>query len=349
MFMRNAWYVAAWSKEIGRELTSRWITGEPVLLYRTEAGQIVAMEDRCPHRRAALSQGRLIGDTVQCGYHGISFDGSGQCVRIPGQDDIPPAMKARTFAVVEKWQWVWIWMGDPAAADEALLPEFQYNEMPGWVATGGVIDVKANYQLLNDNLLDLTHETYVHANTIGNNAVVETPMTTRVQGNEVHVQRVMHGTRPPPLFKRVLGREDPIDRYQIIRFQLPSHISIDARGLPVGTQDVAQGLRWFSINSITPVDERTCRYYWTITRCFALEDTALTQLIHDQILATFMEDVQVLEAQQQRIETDTPGRRELSIRADAGSVAARKAIERMIRKETTEQARADESFMASRA
>lgn len=335
MFIRNTWYVAAWSKEIGRSLEQRWIAGEPVVLYRTEAGRAVALEDRCPHRRAALSQGRLVGDAVQCGYHGITFDCTGACVKIPGQDDVPPEMKARSYAVVEKWQWVWIWMGDPALADESLLPEFQYNEMPGWVATGGTLDVRANYQLLNDNLLDLTHETYVHAKTIGNNAVVETPMTTKVQGSEVHVQRVMRGTPPPPLFRRVLGTDAPIDRYQIIRFQLPSHISIDARGLPAGTDDVAKGLRWFSINSITPVDERNCRYYWTITRCFSLEDEALTKLIHDQILATFLEDKEVLEAQQVRIDTDVPGRRELSIRADAGSVAARKSIERALRKEVS--------------
>jgi vanillate O-demethylase monooxygenase subunit len=271
---------------------------------------------------------------VQCGYHGITFDCSGTCVKIPGQQDIPAEMKARTFAVVEKWQWVWIWMGDPALADESLLPAFEYNEMPGWVATGGTIEVAANYQLLNDNLLDLTHETYVHSRTIGNTAVVETPMTTRMEGNEVHVQRVMRSTPPPPLFQRVLASDAPIDRYQIIRFQVPAHISIDARGLPAGTEDVAKGLRWFSINSITPVDARSSRYYWTITRCFSLDDEALTKLIHDSIHATFMEDVEVLQAQQRRIETDTPGRRELSIRADAGSISARRAIERLIRKET---------------
>jgi phenylpropionate dioxygenase-like ring-hydroxylating dioxygenase large terminal subunit len=333
MFVKNAWYVAAWGHEIGRALTQRWITAEPVLLYRTEGGRVVAMEDRCPHRRAALSKGQLVGDTVQCGYHGIRFDCSGACVAVPGQDDVPPALRVRSYAVVEKWQWVWIWTGDPALADESLLPAFQYNDLPGWTATGSTLEVKANYQLLNDNLLDLTHETYVHGKTIGNKAIVEAPMQWKLEGNEVHVQRVMRGTPPPPLFRRVLGRDDPIDRYQIIRFQMPCHISIDARGLPVGTDDVAAGLRWFSINSITPIDERSSRYFWTITRCFSLEDVALTKLIHDQIQATFLEDVDVLEAQQRMIDIDRPGRAEISIRADGGSVAARKVIERLARRE----------------
>ncbi len=337
MFIKNAWYVAAQSGEIGRELTQRWITGDPVVLYRTEAGQVAAMEDRCPHRRAALSKGRLVGDTIQCGYHGSTYDRSGVCVRIPGQEEIPSALAVRTYPIAEKWKWIWIWMGDPAAADETLLPAFQYNDSPGWVATGGCIEIKANYQLLNDNLLDLTHETYVHGKTIGNSAIVEFPISLRIEGTDVHVQRVMPNTPPPPLFKRVCDFKGNIDRWQIIRFQIPSHISIDVRALPTGIQDIEHGRRWFSINSITPVDERSSRYYWTITRCFALDDEAITQMFHDQIHATFMEDVDVLEAQQVMIDTDRPRRGEISFRADGGAVAARRIIQRLVSQETTPQ------------
>ena len=244
MFVRNAWYVAAWDHEIARALTQRWIAGEPVLLYRTGAGQVVAMEDRCPHRRAALSKGSLVGDQVQCGYHGITFDCAGQCTSIPSQQDRPAAMKVRTYAVVERWRWVWIWMGDADTADESLLPDFQYNDTPGWLPTGGCIDVKANYQLLIDNLLDLTHETYVHGKTIGNSAIVEHPMTCRVEGNDVHVQRVMRNTPAPPLFRKVRQFESNIDRWQIIRFQMPAHVSIDARGQPAGRlSDPVPGVR----------------------------------------------------------------------------------------------------------
>lgn len=338
MFVKNGWYVAAWAQEIGRSLVQRWIAGEPVVLYRTEAGALVAMEDRCPHRRAALSKGRLVGDEIQCGYHGMTFDCTGQCTHVPGEARIPSALRVRRYAVLERWKWVWIWMGDADAADESLLPDFHYNESPGWVATGGCIEVQANYQLLSDNLLDLTHETYVHGKTIGNHAIVETPMTWKLQGNEVHVERVMRNTPPPPLFRKVRNFPGNIDRWQIIRFQMPAHISIDARGLATGTDDVAQGLRWFSINSITPVDERSSRYYWTITRCFNLEDEALTQMIHAQIHATFMEDVDVLEAQQRMIETDRPNRAEVSIRADGAAVAARRVLQRLVRNELAPEA-----------
>lgn len=333
MFLKNAWYVAAWSHEIGRSLTQRWIAGEPLVLYRTQAGRVAVLEDRCPHRRAALSMGTLIGDTVQCGYHGVTLDCSGACVRIPGQDTIPPSMRTRTYAVAEKWQWVWVWLGDPEAADEALIPDFRWNSEPGWVSTGGMIEVKANYQLLTDNLLDLTHETYVHAKTIGNNVIVEWPMSHKVEGNEVHVQRIMRDTPPPPLFAKVRGTNDNIDRWQLIRYQVPANIAIDARAYPAGSEDLSAAMRWFSINSITPVDERTSRYYWTVTRCFAQDDTALTELIHKSIHDTFMEDVTIIEEQQILIERDRADRQEVGMRPDAGYIAARRILERLIREE----------------
>jgi len=332
MFLKNAWYVVARPDELGRHLTQRWVIGEPLALFRTEDGRAHALEDRCPHRRASLSKGALVGDAVQCGYHGIQFAADGRCIKIHGQVDIPPSMRARSYPVVEKWRWVWAWMGDPALADESKVPDLQYNDTPGWKVVGGVLDVQANYQLVLDNLLDLTHETFVHARTIGNAAVAETPMEAKLEGNEVHVRRIMPGTPAPPLFKRVRGLET-IDRWQLIRFQPPSVVSIDARGYPAGSDDISLGLRWFSINAITPVDHRSCRYYWTITRCFDQDDAGLSQLIHDQILATFMEDVEVLEAQQRLIETDERDIPEVSVRADFGSVAARKLVQRMMEKE----------------
>ncbi len=332
MFLKNCWYVAAQPDEVGRSLTQRWIAGEPVVLYRTEDGRAVAMEDRCPHRRASLSKGVLIGDAVQCGYHGMQFGPDGRCLHIHGQSDIPPSMCARVYPLVQKWRWLWIWLGDPALADEALIPDLQYNDTPGWTVVGGVLTVQANYQLLVDNLLDLTHETFVHARTIGNAAVADTPMEAKVQGNEVHVRRIMSATPAPPLFRKVRGLTT-IDRWQLIRFQPPASVTIDARGYPVGSDDISQGLRWFSVNSITPIDARSCRYYWTITRCFDQDDAALSQLIHDQILATFLEDVEVLEAQQKLIETDARGVPEVSVRADFGAVAARKVVQRLIAQE----------------
>jgi len=124
MFLKDSWYVAAWSHEIDDgKLLGRTILGEPVLLYRGEAGHVVAMHDRCCHRGAPLSMGRREGDAVRCLYHGLKFSPSGQCVEIPGQDRIPPKACVRVFKVVERSSWIWIWMGDPARADESLIPD----------------------------------------------------------------------------------------------------------------------------------------------------------------------------------------------------------------------------------
>lgn len=336
MFLKNAWYVAAWDNEVGRELLQRWIIDQPVVLYRTEAGEAVAMEDRCPHRRFALSEGRLIGDQIECGYHGLVFDCAGKCQRIPGQENIPPRMRVRTYPVVERWKFVWVWMGDPKLADEALIPDFVWNSDPdNWHPVCGTINMAADYRLLVDNLLDLTHETFVHANTIGNFSVAETPMTFRVEAPNVHIERVMRDVPAPPLFEQVRGFKENIDRWQIIRFDPPSNIVIDARAVRTGTNDIDQGLRWHVINSITPENGASSRYFWSISRSFELENEQIDELLKRQIIATFEEDKAVLEKQHHLIETDDPDKRVYDINADAGAIAARRIVRDMISEEST--------------
>ena len=330
-FLQNAWYAAAWDHEIGRSLVQRWIIDHPLVLYRTNAGAAVAMGDRCPHRRFALSKGTLTGNEIECGYHGLAFDNHGKCVRIPGQANIPPRMRVRTYPVAERWQLVWVWMGEPDKADENLIPDFRWNSDPeNWRPVCGTVQMNADYRLLVDNLLDLTHETFVHKNTIGNFSVAETPMNFKVAPPNVHIERVMRDVPAPPLFKQVRGFTENIDRWQIIKFEPPSNIVIDARAVRTGTNDVEQGLRWHVINSITPESASSSRYFWSVSRCFALEDQEIDELLERQIIATFMEDKEVLEVQQHLIETDAPGKREFDINADAGAVAARRIVNNLI-------------------
>jgi vanillate O-demethylase monooxygenase subunit len=335
MFLKNAWYVAAWDNEVGRDLLQRWVIGQPVVLYRTEDGAAVALEDRCPHRRYALSEGTLIDDQIECNYHGLVFDCAGKCTRIPGQENIPPRMRVRTYPLVERWQFVWIWMGEPERADESLIPDFRWNSDPeNWRPVCGTINMAADYRLLVDNLLDLTHETFVHKNTIGNFSVAETPMTFKVDAPNVHIERVMRDVPAPPLFEKVRGFKDNIDRWQIIRFDPPANIVIDARAVRTGTNDIDQGLRWHVINSITPENESSSRYFWSIARCFELESEMIDEMVEKQIIATFEEDKSVLETQHHLIETDDPDKRIYDINADAGAIAARRIVRDMIAEET---------------
>jgi phenylpropionate dioxygenase-like ring-hydroxylating dioxygenase large terminal subunit len=173
MLLRNSWYVAASDAEIGSKPLARTILGEPVVLFRTGAGAPVVFEDRCPHRHLPLSMGKLVGDELQCHYHGLRFAPDGRCVRIPGQDHIPAGAKAKTYPLVERYHWIWIWMGDPARADPAAIPDFHWLDDANWGAKSAYLHVDANWQLIVDNLLDLTHLAFVHETTIGNAAIAE--------------------------------------------------------------------------------------------------------------------------------------------------------------------------------
>src|SRR6266853_5381774 len=166
MWMRNCWQVVAFAKEIGGKPLARTVCEEPIVLYRTAAGLAVALTDRCPHRFAPLSLGRVIGDQIQCGYHGLCFDHDGLCVRVPGQDSVPRA-RVQKYPLVERHGFAWIWLGDAERADADLIPDFHWMDDPAWAVAEGYHHFKANYQLVNDNLFDLSHESFVHEETIG--------------------------------------------------------------------------------------------------------------------------------------------------------------------------------------
>jgi vanillate O-demethylase monooxygenase subunit len=335
MFLRNQWYVAATGAELGRSLIERTILSEPLILYRTEAGAPVAMEDRCPHRAAPLSMGKLIGDAVQCPSHGMDFGADGKCVRVPGQSSIPPRFTARTFPMAEQHGWVWIWMGDAAKADPALIHDYHWNEAPGWKPVFGYLRFAAEYRLVVDNLMDLTHETYVHPNSLGQPELPEAPITTTTENGKVKVSRVMPDVPAPPLFARLRGLKS-IERWQHIYFDLPAHVRIDAGGVPADTKDMTKALNWMVQNAMTPETERSTHYFWSISRCFEVEDEALSKTLHGQITQIFEEDRAILEQQQQRIERDPLRRPLLAANCDAGAIAARGMIDQALAKETKE-------------
>ena len=343
MFIQNAWYVIAMPEEVGREPMSRTVCGKRIVLFRTGDGAPAALNDECPHRRFPLSKGRVVGDTIECGYHGFRFDCTGACTHVPGTDTISPKLNNRAYPIVEKWNWVWVWPGDPALADPATIPDYHWNTEPGGAATGGLIELDCHYQLQSDNLLDLTHEAFVHKATIGNAAVAETPMTARAEGDVVHVDRIMRGIAPPPLFAKVRDFSGDIDRYQFVRFEPPANIWIDAKAYPAGTEDADRGMRWMVMNSITPSTAGTSLYFWSLSRCFVTDDRKLTELIHEQLYNTLIEDKVLLEEQQRVIANDDPtGAALIASACDAGNVYARRIVSRLIAEENGGSAQAAE-------
>ena len=329
MFPRNTWYVAAATHEVGRALLKRRIAEEPIVLYRTEAGAPVAMLDLCPHRHAPLSLGRLVGDAVECGYHGITFGADGKCVRIPGEQKVLERFAASTFPAIERWGFVWIWLGEKTQADEARLPAaFKWQTEPDWCPLDGYVHVDGHYQLLIDNLLDLSHEAFAHHGTIGNAAVAETPCTTTVSDNSIEVFRYMEDCAPPSLFVKAAGFDTNIDRHQKISFYPPCFVVIEVWAKPTGTDE--KRLIWWVLNALTPETTGSTHYFWALPRGFRQDDAALTELLRAGIYRTFAEDKVIIEAQQERLERSPLDKRSVFTSADQAPTRARQMVAAML-------------------
>jgi phenylpropionate dioxygenase-like ring-hydroxylating dioxygenase large terminal subunit len=339
VFLRNYWYVAATADELDRKLLARWILGDPVVMYRTEAGQAVAMEDVCPHRSVPLSMGELVGDRVRCGYHGLEFAPDGKCARIPSQDHIPPIWRTKTYPVVERWRWIWIWMGDPALADESKIPDLYWNDHPDWIYTGGHFEIGCHYQLLVDNLLDLSHVAFVHRSTIGVDAVAEITPETKVEGQTVTVTRLMPNSPPPPLFSKLQSFPGNIDRSQTIECKPPANIVIASRAKPHGAPDDVGGrVAYQVVNGITPATEKSCHHFWSVPRNFA-PGAEVTEMFHQGSVTAFSEDVDVLEAQQKMLDARGDRIKWLSFKVDVGGVAARRVVDALLKEEAAAAAK----------
>lgn len=332
--LRNCWYVVAWSDDLVHALTPRTVLGEPLVLYRTQDGDPVALADLCPHRYAPLSMGTLVDDGLQCAYHGLVFNQTGACCRVPGQRAIPPGARVKAYPTVDKWRWTWIWMGDPDLADETLIPDYHWNEDGGWAMTGGVIPIKAHYQLLVDNLMDLSHEAYLHPRTIGNAAVAEeAEVKTERRESGVRVTRWTRNCPTPPLWKTVRGHTGNIDRWQIIDFIPPSFVILESGSAlagivkPTGPRD--GGVTHMAMFAITPETETSSHYFWSNARDYRQDDEAVTAALHQGILFTFQEDSDMLEAQQRNMERCIEPN-PIDINADQGGLQARRIVDRLI-------------------
>jgi vanillate O-demethylase monooxygenase subunit len=337
MFLRNYWYVAATDHELGQRPFRRVILGEPVVLYRLPDGTPVALEDRCAHRHLPLSMGKLVGDTLQCHYHGLRYDSTGQCVRVPGQDLIPPSARVKAYPVVERYHWLWIWMGDPALADPARITDFHWLDDPGWGAKPQYLHVQANWQLIVDNLLDLTHLAFVHETTIGNSALVDNASVKVERGHDnVVVTRWIIDAPAPPTFVKVGRFTANVDRWQIIDFTPPAFLRLDVGATPTGTGAPEGrrlgGVTMRNLNAITPETEATSHYFWGQAHDFDVHNTNLTDTLVQQITTAFLEDVAVFEAQQRNLSL-IPNPPQTDINADTGVIQARRILDRLYAEE----------------
>ena len=335
MFLRNAWYVAALARDLGGELAARTICKEPVVLFRTPDGTPAALADRCCHRHLPLSLGVHLGERIRCGYHGLEFDAGGVCVQVPGQATIPPGAAVRAYPVVERHGFVWIWMGDPALADPGAIPDYRWNADPDWApprgdAIGGAAEVGCHYMLSIDNLLDLTHEIYIHRSTLATRSIAENPMKTARTDSSVTIERWMIDEDPGVLWSKALWGDAPpakkrADRWQIVHYFPPSHTLLDVGAAPTGT-GAPEGRRADAAEAriaitLTPVDETRSVYYWMFPNNFT-RDRAMADWLQAAISGAYVEDFTALEAQQKSMNGRLDAWK-IDVNADAGQLAAR--------------------------
>ena len=329
-FLRNAWYVCAWKEELDKGFVTRTIMNEPLVIFRDAQGRAGAVEDRCCHRGAPLSSGKVVDKGIECGYHGLVFDVYGKCVEIPGQENIPQAAKARAYKVVEKQGFVWIWMGDPASADESQLVDYPYHDRPKeWPSVKSVMDIKCNYMMMIDNLMDLNHLQYVHTKTIGGSPRAVSELNARRTEHGAHFVRWTMDTNPPPTYVKAVGFQGKIDRWQDFEYVVPGNVLQWA-----GAVDVGKGARenreqpGFHVrifHAITPRTERECYYFWSAMNGYQQDNPEATQILKNELVPTFLEDIGILELQQARVEQE-PDRPLVAIRADAALMHARRAM-----------------------
>jgi phenylpropionate dioxygenase-like ring-hydroxylating dioxygenase large terminal subunit len=350
-FPLNAWYAAAWDVEVARSLLPKTICGRPMVFYRTTAGRPVALANACWHRLVPLSMGRLRGDDeVQCGYHGICFDADGRATYMPAQETINPSATVHSYPVVEKHRFIWVWPGDPALADPSLVPDMHWNHDPDWAGDGKTIHANCDYRLIIDNLMDLTHEEFVHSASIGQEELSESEMEVTHDERTVTVSKWMLNIDAPPFWRKNLqdrfpGYEGKVDRWQIIRFEVPSTVCISVGVAKAGTGapdgDLSQGVNGYVLNTMTPETDKSCFYLWAFARNWRLDQQAITTRLREGVSGVFFEDEQMLEAQQRGIDAN-PGYDFYNLNIDAGGMWSRRLIQRLIDAEE-DKAGSDES------
>jgi len=335
-FVKNCWYASAWDHEVKKDaILPRMIADQSLVIYRTESGEPTALEDRCCHRHAPLSEGKVVGSNVQCMYHGLKFAPDGRCIEIPGQKNIPGSARVRHFATVERHNLIWIWLGDPATADPDLIPDAVGFDHPDWTMKGGYFRYEADPMLVADNAMDFSHITYVHPQTFGGTDqwATERPTVERIPRG-VRVPRWLKDVAPPPYLKRFKNHHGNIDRWSSYDFVVPGVLLLRSDMYPAGS-DVNDKdnilFSYFASNAMTPESsESTHSFFRWGPR--SNEDPAITDILMDAAYAGFTEDKMIIEAQQRVVRRD-PDARMMTFGIDTGVVLMRKVFDEMLRAE----------------
>jgi phenylpropionate dioxygenase-like ring-hydroxylating dioxygenase large terminal subunit len=329
MFLRNAWYVAAWASEVAeRALFHRFILGEPVLLYRKLSGEAIALGDRCPHRFAPLHLGRLVGDVVECGYHGLQFNAAGACILNPhGEGIVPPRARIPQYVLVEKYGLLWIWMGTRDLADPETIPDFQHLVDPARATVGGVTTINAHYELATDNLMDLTHVRFVHKSFVDTAANSGGKQSVEQVGNTIVSTLWYPNGRPSALFSKGLDTDIAVDHWFDIRWDAAALMRLDAGMTPTG-RPRAEGRQTTGSHLLTPESKDTTHYFFANSRNYGVNDPEMdTHFRKWQKIGFGEQDKPMIEATQRYMgTTDLMSLKPTLLRSDAAAVKVRRIL-----------------------
>lgn len=341
-FVKNAWYVAGWADEFEHRLQSITVLDQNIVAYRAKAGQVVALDDRCPHKFLPLSKGRLVDDQIVCGYHGLTFGGDGVCRRVPGQDKIPPSATVHAYPTHERHGIVWIWTGDPQKADTADIFDLPQFEAPGWDAhQGGALHLKCNYLSVAENLVDPAHVSWVHPTTLGSAASEDIPVEFKITDTDIIAWRWIRDSPPVGFFQNYGNFPGNVDRWHYYYLHLPCIAVIDfgsvdaALNLPEDRRH--EGCQIYALHFMTPVNRNYTIDRWMHIRNTAIGDDSVSEKMDDMFKIAFAEDKAILEAVQEE-EDRQPGPPTLRLAIDKGANVYRKRIDRLIEAETLSMA-----------
>ena len=333
-FPLNQWYVAALGWELKDKPLARTLLGRPLVLFRGADGEPAALEDRCCHRALPLSNGTLEAGHVRCGYHGLLFDTAGQCVEIPGQEKIPGKARVQAFTLKERDQIIWLWHAGPEHPTPTHEPPaYPVHSSGEYLFEGDVYHYEAPYQLIHDNLMDLSHLGYVHLHTIGGDARthMHAHMSVDSEGDTVKVVRHMPGSVPPPTYLAAYPFKDRIDRWQEIEFHV-SHLRIWTGAVDAGSDSLADpqrgGFHMRGFHGVTPETATTSHYFWTMATNPKSDTDNVKRKVIEQTRLTFDEDKVVIEAQYRNMQRFAGGPM-IDIHVDVGANRARRIIERL--------------------
>jgi vanillate O-demethylase monooxygenase subunit len=337
-YLDNAWYAAAWSGEVSREPLVRTLLDEPVLLYRTQAGQAVAMTDRCPHRFAPLHQGRLLGDAIQCPYHGLRFDAHGACVDNPiGSGFIPARARLRTFPLAERNGIVWLWFGDEPAEERSIVAFDFLDDRTAYDCVDGYMTIDANYAMISDNLLDLSHAEFLHPKLSSPGSNKRVKLTVEQQANTVHARNWRASEPTTVLLRMAFGEPCPdiVDMWSDVRWDPPAVLCVEVGATAVGGNK-DDGVNTLTAHLVTPETERRSHYFWRMARSFRRGDADFDGVLATTVQAAFHnEDKPIIEAQQRYM-----GARDITelapvlLESDAAAVRARRIMSRLLQSQS---------------